>query len=234
MISESAYYTATAAAQVLMNQELSIDADGKWGRFTQSTYERISPELRQRVDTAIARLTSGKGAQDLRAFRDQSRNVIPASVVGRDNVRQLVAAIAMELGVPTETALKIAYLESRFDPKAVSPTGAKGVFQLTSIAIKDIATRGGYVVRDPFDPDQNIRGGVTYIKLAARDVGARLDETAKVYMAFNIGPTGAKFVLSGQPEKAAKQIKAQAYGKQGPANYAVNLIAAVQSAPTTA
>jgi soluble lytic murein transglycosylase-like protein len=230
MISEAVYFRATAAAQSLMANEFEIVADGKWGRFTQSTYEKISPALRQRVDAAIATVTNGQAtARDLRAFRDVSRRVMSSDTIVRSNVRQLVAAIAREEGVPTNTALKIAWLESRFEPLAVSPTGAKGVFQLTTIAINDVWQRAQYKVKDPFNAEDNIRGGVKYIKLAARDIGARLDEVGKVYMAFNIGPTGAKHVLTGRPEKAAKQIKAQAYGT--PDQYAANLYAAVNSAP---
>jgi soluble lytic murein transglycosylase-like protein len=230
MISEAVYFRATAAAQSLMALETEINADGKWGRFTQAAYERLSPELRARVDDAIASLTNGQAtATDLKAFRDVSRKKYSSDTIVRGNVRQLIAAIAREEGVPVSTATKIAWLESRFEPLAVSPTGARGVFQLTTIAINDIYQRGGYRVRDPFNAEDNIRGGIKYIKIAARDVGARLDETGKVYMAFNIGPTGAKHVLTGRPEKAAKQIKAQAYGT--PEVYAANLFAAVESAP---
>lgn len=230
MISEDLYYRTIAAAQIVMNEEVpDIKPDGKWGSFTQATYEKISRGLRGKVDMVISAVSSGQvNASGLRASRNAARNVVPVSAVGNGDIRQLIAAIALKEGVPPVTALKIAYLESRFNPKAVSPTGAKGVFQLTSIAIKDIAQRGGFVVTDPFDPVQNITGGIKYIKIAARDIGARLDETAKVYMAFNIGPTGARHVLNGQPEKAAKQIRQQAYG---PVNqYASNLTRKVEQA----
>jgi soluble lytic murein transglycosylase-like protein len=54
--------------------------------------------------------------------------------------------------------LAVMAAESNFDPGAVSPKNAQGLMQL----IPDTARRFG--VRDPFDPVQNIRGGMAYLR----------------------------------------------------------------------
>lgn len=229
MKQEDAAYVATATAQLLMSRERPISADGKWGNFTQGVYAQISPGLRTLVDETVKRV-AGVTPADLAVQRQTQKKEATLTKVDRSDMKALISRVAAEEGVPVEAALKIANLESRFNPDAVSPTGAKGLFQLTSIAVKDLAQRGGFVIAasDILDPEKNARAGIKYMKLAARDVGARLDETAKIYMAFNIGPTGAKHVLAGRPQLAEKQIRLQAYGS--PEQYASRLTSAVQSA----
>ena len=75
--------------------------------------------------------------------------------------RKLVALIRKKAplyGVDARLALAIALAESNFDANAVSPKNAKGVMQL----IPDTQERFG--VQKPFDPEQNIKGGLAYLK----------------------------------------------------------------------
>ena len=48
--------------------------------------------------------------------------------------------------------------ESRYNPKAVSKRGAKGLMQLMPITAKSLG------VEDSFDPEENINGGVMYFR----------------------------------------------------------------------
>lgn len=223
-MNESTYYRSAAAAQAILGQSVKIKVDGKWGKFSQSAYNSAPADTRRAVDTAVRALSGGTVA-DLASYRDIQRKMGEAAfakAAGSGNIQEMIKALALKEGVPQITALKIAKIESNFNPKAVSPTGAKGVYQLTTIAIKDVKQRGGgYVVKDPFDPEQNITGGLKYMKIVARDMNVGLDETAKLYMGFNIGPSGAKHVLAGKPHLAAAQISQQAFGP--PSVYAANL-----------
>ena len=65
---------------------------------------------------------------------------------------------AEKQGVDPAWALAIAEQESHFNPKAKSQAGAMGVFQLMP------KTADWLGVKDPWDADQNIKGGIKYLK----------------------------------------------------------------------
>lgn len=71
---------------------------------------------------------------------------------------QLIQRLAPRFDVDYRLALAIARAESNLDPSAVSPKNAQGLMQL----IPDTAARFG--VRNPFDPEQNVRGGLAYLR----------------------------------------------------------------------
>jgi len=70
----------------------------------------------------------------------------------------LVRRLAPEYGIQPRLALAVAHTESHFDAKAVSSKNAQGLMQL----IPDTSVR--FNVRKPFDPEQNVRGGLTYLR----------------------------------------------------------------------
>jgi soluble lytic murein transglycosylase-like protein len=73
-------------------------------------------------------------------------------------IEYLVRLLAPRYKVPPRLALAIIDVESKFNPDAVSPKNAKGLMQL----IPETAERFG--VRNPFDPRQNIEGGLAYLR----------------------------------------------------------------------
>jgi hypothetical protein len=70
----------------------------------------------------------------------------------------LVKRLAIEYGVAPRLALTLARTESNLNPRAVSIKNAQGLMQL----IPETAVR--FNVRKPLDPEQNVRGGLAYLR----------------------------------------------------------------------
>ena len=72
----------------------------------------------------------------------------------------------------------IAYVESRFNTKAVSPKGAVGMMQLMPGTAADLGV-------DPHDPGENARGGADYLRRMVTLFGNNVELAVAAY---NAGP----------------------------------------------
>lgn len=94
------------------------------------------------------------------------------------HILKLVQTLAPRYQVDTQLALAIMAAESNFNTQALSPKNAQGLMQL----IPETSER--FNVKNPFDPAQNIRGGLTYLRwLLAYFQG----DVALVAAAYNAG-----------------------------------------------
>jgi hypothetical protein len=112
-------------------------------------------------------------------------------------------------GVSADLIHAIIKVESRYNPKAVSEAGAKGLMQLMPLT----ASQCG--VRNVFDPVQNIFGGVLYLhKLALHFRG----DLVLTLAAYHAGP-GAVWEAGGVPSS----LRTRAYVRAVVAEYALQL-----------
>jgi len=81
-----------------------------------------------------------------------------APAPGTAQMAEIIDKIAAEQGVEAPLAQSIARAESNYDPFAVSPKGAQGLMQL------EPGTARRFGVSNSFDPEENVRGGVKYLK----------------------------------------------------------------------
>lgn len=73
-------------------------------------------------------------------------------------IYRLVSRLAPQYGIDTDLAMAVIAVESGFNPRVTSPRNAQGLMQL----IPDTARR--FQVRDAYDPEQNIKGGLAYLR----------------------------------------------------------------------
>jgi soluble lytic murein transglycosylase-like protein len=79
--------------------------------------------------------------------------------------------------IPEELVRAVIKVESDYDPRAVSSTGAQGLMQL----MPETALR--MQVRDAFDPRENIFGGTRYLRVLANTFNGNLEFTIAGYNA---------------------------------------------------
>lgn len=93
---------------------------------------------------------------------------------------------AQKFELDPELMVRLAKAESDLNPKATSPVGAKGIFQLMDITIKQIGNLG-YEITDPYDPNQNITGGTMYFKWLYEMYEGDRERLEKTLAAWNWG-----------------------------------------------
>lgn len=91
------------------------------------------------------------------AIEDDEQAFSPATPM-QQKVYRIVRDLAPEYGVSPRLVMAVIRAESNFEPAAVSPKNAQGLMQL----IPETSLR--FNVRKPFDPEQNIRGGMAYLR----------------------------------------------------------------------
>lgn len=115
--------------------------------------------------------------------RTDYQNIAPRKIF------DLVSKLAPQFKIEPQLALAIIAAESNFNSLAVSPKSAQGLMQLIP------QTSERFNVKNAFDPAQNIRGGLTYLRwLLAYFEG----DVALVAAAYNAGE-GTVELYSGVP-----------------------------------
>jgi soluble lytic murein transglycosylase-like protein len=90
----------------------------------------------------------------------------------------LIGLAARQYRVPPALVKAVIAAESKFDPSAVSRKGARGLMQLMP------ATAQSLGVADPLRPDENVDGGVRYL----RRMIERYGDLPRALAAYNAGP----------------------------------------------
>lgn len=92
------------------------------------------------------------------AFDADAESVLAELAKKQKKVVELVSRLAPEYHISPQLALAVIRAESNFNPNARSPKDAQGLMQL----IPETSER--FNVRKPYDPVQNLRGGLAYLR----------------------------------------------------------------------
>ena len=123
--------------------------------------------------------------QDRRYTAVQFRRISLQSPTFRDPPAQtrrydgLIGLTARQHRVQPALVKAVIAAESNFDPSAVSRKGAQGLMQLMP------KTAAGLGVTNPLHPEENVRGGVVYL----RTMLDRYGDVSRALAAYNAGPS---------------------------------------------
>lgn len=100
-----------------------------------------------------------------------------------DDIMTIVRRVCARENIDVRIVKSIIMVESRFFPFAISRVGAMGLMQL----MPDTASALG--VRNPFDPEENVTGGVRYFKQMLHRFN---NNYSLALAAYNAGPEAVK------------------------------------------
>ncbi len=114
---------------------------------------------------------------------DQPARVTRATTLSTTEFDAYIDAAAVRYKMPKALVRAVMHTESAFDPQALSHVGASGLMQLMPNTAREM------YVQDIFDPQQNIEGGVRYLRVLANEFNG---DMVKMVAAYNAGPEAVK------------------------------------------
>lgn len=205
---------AKVTAKVVSNASEAVQTTGG------SLLGKVMPSYRHKADfsgisggdalTKYGRYTNSE-AEQIRTLKSSGANT-SANLPGGmpKDIQEKVIKQAKAAGLPPEDVLKVVSMESGGNPNAISSTGAVGIMQLVG------GTASSLGVKDRFNVDQNIAGGIELMKQNAASLKkSGLPATPEnLYMMHQLSPGSAKEIIAGAASgKAVTDLSSKAQGE---------------------
>lgn len=91
-------------------------------------------------------------------FKKEVEKIQNKNLLKKEHINKIIKKASIKYDIPESLIHSMIKIESQFNPRAVSPAGAKGLMQLMSNTAKYLG------VKNIYDPEENIMGGVKYMR----------------------------------------------------------------------
>ena len=115
--------------------------------------------------------------------RPEGTAAVPRPSRPMSRLEGLIERYARSQALDPQLVRAVVQAESGFDPQARSTKGAMGLMQLMPETARELG------VSDPWDPEQNIRGGTRYLRQMLKRFGGDLE---KALAGYNAGPSAVE------------------------------------------
>jgi soluble lytic murein transglycosylase-like protein len=149
------------------------------------------------VDVATSEIASFEKVPSTEAVIPKEIDAVPANI---DDIAAIVSEASKSHQVDADLIRSVIRAESRFQPRAVSRKGARGLMQLMPSTAQQLG------VRDSFDARENIMGGTQYL----RDLLVKYDnDIVKALAAYNAGANRVEQYRGVPPYRETRAYVAQ-------------------------
>jgi len=128
--------------------------------------------------SGIVHFTNAPTSTDYKLYMKERKQRIQQSI-NTKKYDAIIKKAQKKYGVEFSLIKAVIQVESGFNPKAVSKKGAKGLMQIMPDNYRNL------LVKDPFNPSQNIMGGTLYLQRLLRRYKNKLPLALAAY---NAGP----------------------------------------------
>lgn len=135
-----------------------------------------------------------------------TRRLAPARVharAPRPELLEIIERHARRVGLEASLVQAVVQAESAYDVRARSSKGAMGLMQLMPATARELR------VRDAYDPEENVRGGTTYLRRMLDRFDGNL---ALALAAYNAGPGAVERFGGVPPYRETRNYVRKVYG----------------------
>lgn len=185
LLSSSGQSSAMQRAVQMNNQIKSINA--QWSPVEKTTTNIINPQvsfekvLQEGAKTKFGDLLTNPATRvNAQIYTNTAGSArIKTDYTDKSKIKELISRVSKKHGIDEKLVNAVVKQESGFNPNAKSKVGALGLMQLMP------STAKGLGVTNPMDPEQNVEGGVKYLKSMLNKYNGNI---ILALAAYNAGP----------------------------------------------